>query len=348
MKAFDCFPEKDFMVITQPHHFSENALLEPFMKIQKKVDSLFPEILYILHRETLLVSLMQANYCTIEHLEESIYLFEKGGRDASHLYNFCIESIQNPDSKFNCISITINDKPIAIALVSKQINIDYYDSHFTLRDYVNLDKLSKYSHGRILYFSIHKNFRQNTKLVFKEITRLLNKFCLYFEVFTDLNYPIFVREMIHCKNRRFPYLIYNDQQTDSLIYEDEKIKSKMDGEERIENDKQESEFCLMMITKRSFYDSKIANNNKIVIVGASDTGISFIESLLSIRYLSFSYIYLVAPGGLLYHHIQSEILNLKSSFSSYQLSEVKKLLLENIWEKNSSGVHQPWNEFLVK
>ena len=77
-------------------------------------------------------------------------------------------------------------------------------------------------------------------------------------------------------------------------------------------------------------ESRIANNNRIVVIGGSDTGISFIESLLSIRYLEFSYIYLVAPGGLLYHHIESEINNMKTSMNNYQLKDLKKLLLEKI------------------
>jgi hypothetical protein len=331
LKAFDCFPEKDYMVITQPHHFTENALLEPFIKISKKVDSLFPEILYILHRESLLISLMQASFSTIEDLENSIFLLENAGGHANIIYNICLEAINNPNCKLNCITVKINLNVIGLCLISKEINIDYYDSHFTVRDYLNLDKLSKYYHGRIIFFSLQKNFIQYTKLIFKEITRLLNKFSLYFEVFTDLNYPFFVKEMIHCKNRRFPHLIMTKESVELPVklYEDEKIKSKMDGEERDDYDREESEFCLMMTTKKMFYDSKIANNNRIVIVGASDTGISFIESLLSIRYLNFSYIYLVAPGGLLYHHIQNENENLKLSLTSYQLKVLKKLLLEN-------------------
>jgi hypothetical protein len=75
-------------------------------------------------------------------------------------------------------------------------------------------------------------------------------------------------------------------------------------------------------------ESRIANNNRIVVIGASDTGISFIESLLSIRYLEFSYIYLIAPGGLLYHHIENELSNMKVSMNNYQIKDLKKLLLE--------------------
>lgn len=40
-------------------------------------------------------------------------------------------------------------------------------------------------------------------------------------------------------------------------------------------------------------------NNRIVVVGASDTGISLIESLISIKTLNFTNLTLLAPGGLI-------------------------------------------------
>jgi hypothetical protein len=40
-------------------------------------------------------------------------------------------------------------------------------------------------------------------------------------------------------------------------------------------------------------------NNRIVVVGASDTGISLIESLISIKSLNFTNLTLLAPGGLI-------------------------------------------------
>jgi len=43
---------------------------------------------------------------------------------------------------------------------------------------------------------------------------------------------------------------------------------------------------------------KISNNTRIVVVGASDTGISFIESLLTIKEVNFTHITLLAPGGI--------------------------------------------------
>jgi len=76
-------------------------------------------------------------------------------------------------------------------------------------------------------------------------------------------------------------------------------------------------------------ESKIVKNARIVVVGASDTSISFIEALLSISYLKFTSIVLIAPGGLPNHHFADKSHNLKSYSTSYTNQELKKLMLES-------------------
>lgn len=53
--------------------------------------------------------------------------------------------------------------------------------------------------------------------------------------------------------------------------------------ERDAYDQEEPPFSLSVITKKMLSSNKVSNNNRIVVVGASDTGISFIESLLMIK-----------------------------------------------------------------
>ena len=329
LKVFDQFPDKDYLVLTQPHSFIENSLLENFIKINKKVDSLFGEILFIIHRESLMISLLNVNFATERDLEEASYLFEDLGPQRAYMYDLALYSIRNANSKFMCVVCKIKDSIIGISLLSKEVNIDYYDSHFSIRDYINLDKISKYFHSRIIFFESHKNFVQYTKVIFTEILKLINKIAIYYEITPDAEVvPKFFTDFILTHNRKFPHFIMKQWNYKKEQYEDEKIKTRTDGEERDELDEKESDFCLVYLSKKMLVESRIANNNRIVIIGASDTGISFIESLLSIRYLEFSYIYLVAPGGLLYHHIEKEIDNMKVSINNYQLKELKKLLLE--------------------
>lgn len=330
LQAFDCFPDKDYLVIVQSHSYYENSLLEPFIKVSKKFDSLFPDVLYIIHRESLMIPLINVQYSKMEDLVSSSYLFEQLGSSADHYYKLSYDAINNKGSKYSCITSKINENNFGIFLISKEINIDYYDAHFNIRDFSNLDKINKNFHGRILMFAVHKNFQQYTKLIIKEITRLMNKISLYYELYPDVKEcPKFVKNLLLIRNRKFPRFIVKNSVYEKELYEDEKIRTRTDGEERDELDETELDFCLVMTTKKMSADTRFANNNRIVVVGASDTGISFIESLLSIRHLDFSYIYLVAPGGLLYHHIEDEILNLKVSSNNYQINDLKKLLLEH-------------------
>lgn len=76
-------------------------------------------------------------------------------------------------------------------------------------------------------------------------------------------------------------------------------------------------------------EAKIVKNSRIVVVGASDTSISFIEALLSISYLHFTNIVLVAPGGLPHNHFLEKGENLKAYSTSYTREELKKLMLES-------------------
>lgn len=71
-------------------------------------------------------------------------------------------------------------------------------------------------------------------------------------------------------------------------------------------DQESASFGLSLVTKRSLSQLKLNNNSRIVVVGASDTGISFIEYLLSLRYVNFPNLVLVNPGGLIYADLPND------------------------------------------
>ena len=73
---------------------------------------------------------------------------------------------------------------------------------------------------------------------------------------------------------------------------------------------------------------KISNNTRIVVVGASDTGISFIESLLTIKEINFTHITLLAPGGLLTMHVIKPEDQLKAISTNYTIEELRNLMLD--------------------
>ena len=120
------------------------------------------------------------------------------------------------------------------------------------------------------------------------------KTCLYFEVMNRTVIPTIFYELVHARSRRFPHFLdrkwdHERHVEDKAIAEedenDSEYKVPVDGADRRPDDEEESPFALCFTTKRLLSEAKIVKNARIVIVGASDTGISFAEALLSITYL---------------------------------------------------------------
>lgn len=128
--------------------------------------------------------------------------------------------------------------------------------------------------------------------------------------------------MVHVRSRRFPHFL--DKKWDHERWEgstqatsqddegDKDFKAPIDGDDRKADDETESPFALCFATKRLLSEAKIVKNARIVVIGARDTGISFVEALLTITYLCFTNITLIAPGGLPHHNLQNKKSNLKT------------------------------------
>jgi hypothetical protein len=148
---------------------------------------------------------------------------------------------------------------------------------------------------------------------------------MYFEIHDRTVIPTIFHELIHVRSRRFPHFLDKKWDHERFVPEEiqggsEEDKDKMikaDGHDRDPLDERESVFALCFTTKRLLSEPKIVKNSRIVVVGASDTGISFIEALLSISYLEFTNIVLIAPGGLPHHHFDNKNSNLKAYSTSY-------------------------------
>lgn len=167
----------------------------------------------------------------------------------------------------------------------------------------------------------------------KELLRLSGKTCLYFEIMDKTVIPTIFQELVHVRSRRFPHFLQRKWDHERFDPKQEEIEDEkgvpQDGADRDPLDEKESPFALCFSTKRLLSEPKILKNSRIVVVGASDTGISFIEALLSISYLQFSNITLVSPGGLPHHHVPDKYGNLKAYSTSYTNEELKKLMLES-------------------
>ena len=243
------------------------------------------------------------------------------------------EATINPDSPNLSFVCKIYDDVIGAFLLAKDVNLEYYKSHFHIQDAVLLNEHERKAHTRLIFSIINPIFESSTRFILKELMRLSANTCMYFEIHDQTVIPTIFSELVHVRSRRFPHFL--DRKWDHERYippqngANNGEQLHIDGKDRDPQDEIESPFALCFTTKRLLSEPKIIKNSRIVVVGASDTGISFIEALLSISYLQFTNIVLIAPGGLPHHHVgEKRNHNLKAQSTSYTAQELKRLMLE--------------------
>lgn len=223
----------------------------------------------------------------------------------------------------------VGEEVIGAFMVSKDVNLPYYKSHFHIQDSILLTEHDRRGHMRLSYSVLNPIFEKSTRVILKELMRLTAKTCIYFEIHDRTVIPTIFNELVHVRSRRFPHFLKKKWDHErAAIEEEEENKDDMDGNDRDYLDETESPFALCFTSKRLLSEPKIVKNSRIVVVGASDTGISFIEALLSISYLNFTNIILIAPGGLPHQHLKTRQDNLKAYSTSYTTEELKRLMLE--------------------
>ena len=60
---------------------------------------------------------------------------------------------------------------IGIYVISKDVNLEYYKSHFMIQDHLLLNCYEHYSYGRILHETLNPIFLKSTRFILKEIMR---------------------------------------------------------------------------------------------------------------------------------------------------------------------------------
>lgn len=258
---------------------------------------------------------------------------QQESKNKSEVQDSFYDATVNPESKNVSFVAKVGDDIVGAFVLSRDVNLSYYVSHFNVQDLMILNEHDRREHTRILHSVLNPIFQRSTRFILKELMRLFNKTSIYFETDNFTTIPTIFNELIPVRSRRFPHFLKrkwdNEHYEPPPTEEEEEAKAVMNGADRHYLDEKESGFALSFVTKRNISEPKIVKNSRIVVVGASDAGISFIEALLSLSYLHFTNITLIAPGGLPHHNAADEpASNLKASSTSYTNDELARLMLE--------------------
>lgn len=92
------------------------------------------------------------------------------------------DATERHDSKWLAYSARVEDSIVATFIISKDVNLDYYKSHFHVQDQILMAEHERKGHARLIYSLINPIFEKSTRFMLKELLRLSGKTCLYFEI----------------------------------------------------------------------------------------------------------------------------------------------------------------------
>ncbi|XP_063558387.1 cilia- and flagella-associated protein 61 isoform X7 [Gorilla gorilla gorilla] len=268
--VFSLFSDKNFCVISLPRLTPEFFLIQNFVKV------------------------VPFNTCT---LEQDLYVFHRAGLLKS--INIRFATLLDTPGVENLVSTLMLNKSILEDLdhynkARKDPDIEYIRSHYNIEDFIYFGHHQREEHGHMHHFALNPIFRHYTKFFLKEILRLGFKSCLYYHVYPKSREGKFQNPYAHSLTSALHYLVPVRPRR-QIVYPLEKLginaPSKAVSKDPVS-------YALNHTNRKLTLEPKITVNAKIIVVGASSVGISFLETLVFCSHMKFNNLTLISTHGL--------------------------------------------------
>ncbi|XP_071067676.1 cilia- and flagella-associated protein 61 isoform X2 [Dasypus novemcinctus] len=276
--VFSLFPDKNFCIISLPHLTPEFVLIQNFVKMVPFTNCTLEQDLYIFHRAGLLKSInirLATNSDTpgVENLVSTLLL----NRSILDDFNQYKVAHRDPDgTPLQAFVAEVAEQIVGIAVIRNEMDIEYIRSHYNIEDFIYFTHHQREEHGHLHHFALNPIFRHYTKFFLKEILRLGFKSCLYYPIYPHLRSGKFQNPYAHSLTSALHYLVPVRPRR-QIVYPLEKLGINAPSKEV---SKEPLCYALNHTNRKLTLEPKITVNAKIVVVGASNVGISFLETLV--------------------------------------------------------------------
>ncbi|XP_072799812.1 cilia- and flagella-associated protein 61 isoform X1 [Vicugna pacos] len=294
--VFGLFPDKNFCVISLPHLTPEFVLIQNFVKAVPFSTCTLEQDLYIFHRAGLLksITIRLATVSDTPGVEKlvSTLMLNKSILEDLKQYN---EARRDPDgTPLQVFVAEVAEQVAGVAVIRDEMDIEYIRSHYNIEDFIYFSHHQREEHGRLYHFALNPVFRHYTKFFLKEILRLGYKSCLYYAVYPQAKEGKVQRSGARSLTSALHYLVPVRPRR-QIVYPLEKLGTNAPSKEVSED---AVSYALNHTNRKLTLEPKITINAKIVVVGASSVGISFLDTLVFCSHLKFSNLTLISTHGL--------------------------------------------------
>ncbi|XP_068931588.1 cilia- and flagella-associated protein 61 [Petaurus breviceps papuanus] len=294
--VFSLFPHKDFCVISVPHLTPEFILIQNFIRIVPFNTSILDNDLYVFHRAGLLKSI-NIRLATTNDVPGVENLIRTLNLNQSIMEDFTKHNVARRDldgTKVQTFVAEVSNQIVGVSIVRTEMDIEYIRSHYNIEDFIYYSHHQREEHGHMHHFVLNPIFQHYTKYFLKEILRLSFKSCLYYLIYPQSREGKFQNPYAHSLTSALHYLVPVRPRR-QIVYPLEELGINAPSKEV---SKDQPSYALYHTNRKLMLEPKVTINARIVVVGASNVGISFLETLIFCPHLKFNNLTLISIHGL--------------------------------------------------
>ncbi|KAL4101477.1 hypothetical protein PRIC1_005229 [Phytophthora ramorum] len=335
--AFATFPDRDYCLLTLPTHAQEPPCLAFFSRMTAQPTSAFTHALYVVHRDAVSVFYPRTSdgRGVLHPVQIGIQrLLPSGGSPADdaaelapllggldrHTRDALDQALASASEEAEidledsprhaAFVVRANGQVVGLAALARQPEVATLLPH-----HFDIDRVARMEFHRakdlafVRHLVLNPIFASCSRFVLLELMRHFRKTCLIYQVPTGLgskspslpaqaSFSVALEEFVLAPPRRSGGGTVSRPATRDGSANEEVGDDVKDERERLRRATVCAAFALFVLPKRLLSEPKMIINQRLVIVGASDAGLSCLARFLATPYLHFSNLTLVSPHGL--------------------------------------------------
>uniref|UniRef100_A0A670K1V8 L-amino-acid oxidase n=1 Tax=Podarcis muralis TaxID=64176 RepID=A0A670K1V8_PODMU len=290
------FQDKDFCIISVPHMVPEFYLIQNFVRVIPFSSCTLDQELYVFHRSGLLKSFIvrPARTSDVAGVELLIQTLKLNKSILDDLNGYILARRDPDGTPIQAFVAEVLHQIVGISVIRNETDIEYIRSHYNIEDFIYFSHHQQEEHGHLYHFALNPIFHHYAKHFMKEMLRLAYKSCLYYPIYPQPEDGKFQNPCAHSLTSALHYMVPVRPRR-QIVYPLEKLGINAPAKEV---SKDQVKYALNHFNRKLSLEPKVSVNARIVVVGASNVGISFLETLTFCPHLKFNNLTLISTHGL--------------------------------------------------